>query len=656
MNSNTTKKEIAYRIAARTACVAAVFSMIVAALLLYDFSRRMSKDPSEALALRVARVALEKQPADEDLLAAYRAVDQQLRVEYFRQVAFAATGASLLCLGLVVMLAAAKTAATLRRKLPAPQPMAAPQDLESRWKPRAIGATAAVAVLLAGLAVALAVRRPGWLPTDEEVASTGPAANLPTSAQQQPESEVAGGGHERAAPLPSEKVVSESPRPSRRVIRETPSEGFSPREWSPKRKPKPEPALPTYVASDEEIRAAWPRFRGPDGSGISPYSDVPDTWDAPANKNVLWKATVPLPGSGSAIVCGQRVFLSGATATARQVFCFDTNSGALVWQRDVPSIPASTKPVELNGADFASSTPATDGRRVFAIFANGDLAAFNYGGELLWSKSLGIPQSSYGHAASLLVYKDLLLVPFDQGTVKAGLSKLLALEAATGNPVWQKSRPVSASWTTPIVIHHADRDQIITASNPWVIAYDPKDGSELWRAGDFGGGGDVAPSPVFAGGVLLAAANDHSPMLAIRPDGKGDVSRTHVLWKGEDNIPDLCSPVATDACVYLLDPNGMLTAYDTHAGEKLWEKDLGDFMKAPGDSSGKFLAKSSPSLVGKLLYVIGEDGKGLVLEPGKDGCKKVAATDLGEQCAASPAFQSGRIYLRGKKHLFCIGK
>jgi outer membrane protein assembly factor BamB len=615
MNSNTTKKQIAYRVAVRTALVAAVFSMIVAALLLYDFSRRTMKDPSEARALRVLRIALDKEPQNEDFLAEYRDTDQELRVEFFRQVALAASGASLLCLGLVVMLAAAKTAATLRRKLPAPQPMAVPQDLESRWKPWAIGAMAAVAVLLAGLTVALAVRRPAWLPTDEDVASLGTA----------------------------EQPVAPAPTPGTPRIQ---SGGFSPRPHAP--------APAGYVASDDEIRAAWPRFRGPDGSGISPYTDVPDTWDCLANKNVLWKTVVPLPGSGSPIVCGQRVFLSGATDKQRQVFCFDAKTGALLWQRDVPSIPASTKPVELNGADFASSTPATDGRRVFAIFANGDLAAFDYGGELLWPKSLGIPQSPYGHAASLLVYKDMLLVPLDQGSVKAGFSKLLALEAATGEPVWQKSRQVSASWTTPIVIHHADRDQIITVSSPWVIAYDPKDGSELWRAGKLEG--DVAPSPVFAGGVLLAAANDHSPMLAIRPDGKGDVSRTHVLWKGEDNIPDLCSPVATPSCVYLLDPNGMLTAYDTHAGEKLWEKDLGDFMKAPGESSGKFLAKSSPSLVGKLLYVIGEDGKGLVLEPGKDGCKKVAATDLGEQCAASPAFQSGRIYLRGKKHLFCIGK
>ncbi|MGA2064211.1 MAG: PQQ-binding-like beta-propeller repeat protein [Thermoguttaceae bacterium] len=601
MNDNATKKEIAYRIAARTAAVAAVFSVIVAALLLYDFSRRTTKDPSEAPALGALRVALDKQPGDEDLLAAYRDLDQQLRAEHFRQVAFAATGASLLGLGLLVMLAAAKTAATLRRKLPAPQPLATPQDLESRWKPWAIAGVAVVAALLAGLDVALSAWRPAWLPSDVELAS------------------LAG------------------PNPPTRAPREAWSGGLS---------PLPHP--PAYVATDDEIRTAWPRFRGPDGSGICPYSDVPDTWDVPANKNVVWKTAVPLPGSGSAIVCGQRVFLTGASETTRQVFAFDAKTGALVWRKDVPSTPASRQPVKLTGADFASSTPATDGRRVFAIFANGDLAAFDYSGELLWKQSPGIPESPYGHAASLLVYKDMLLVPLDQGTleqVKAGTgrSKLLALEAATGNPVWQKGRPVAASWTTPIVIRHADRQQIITASAPWVIAYDPKDGSELWRAGKFEG--DVAPSPVFAGGVLLVAANDHSPMLAIRPDGKGDVTRTHVLWKGEDNIPDLCSPVATETCVYLLDPNGMLTAYDTHTGNKLWEEDL-----------GHFTAKSSPSLVCKLLYVIGEDGKGLIFEPLKDHPKKVGVTDLGEPCVTSPAFQSGRIYLRGKKHLFCIGK
>jgi outer membrane protein assembly factor BamB len=617
MNGMTTKTETGYRIAARTAAMAAVFSAIVCALLLYDFYRRTMKDPFEAKALVSLKKAVELHPADEDLLAACRAMDERVRAEYFRQLAFAAVGASLLCGGLVVMLAAAKSAATLRRTLPAPQPLAAPVDLESRWKPQAIAAVAAVALALAGLDVAVCAWWPGWLPTDEELAQ--PTVSI------EPKAPV--------GPVATPATAS------------------------------------IYVATDEEIRTAWSRFRGPDGSGISPYTNLPETWDVPANKNVLWKTPVPLPGYNSPIVCGKRVFLSGATASRRQVFCFNAVTGQLLWQQNAPSAPASAKPATPQGAadeasstpapeapesereyrpparaDFASSTLATDGRRVFAIFANGDLAAFDYGGNVVWSKSLGVPDSMYGHAASLLVYKDMLLVPLDQGgEAKAGRSKLLALDAATGAPVWQKTRPVRASWTTPIVIHTAGGDQLVTSSEPWVIAYDPKDGSELWRAK--GLKFDVAPSPVFAGGLVLAAANEQSPLLAIRPDGKGDVSRSHVLWKAADNMPDLCSPVATDAAVYLLSSNGLVTGYDTRTGDMLWELNL-----------GKFHAMSSPSLVGNRLYLIADNGKGLVLEPGKSACKKLGTTDLGEPCATSPAFQSGRIYLRGKKNLFCIGK
>ena len=277
------------------------------------------------------------------------------------------------------------------------------------------------------------------------------------------------------------------------------------------------------------------------------------------------------------------------------------------------------------------------------MFANGDLAAFDYSGKLAWSQSLGIPDNAYGHAASLALYKDLLLVPMDQGTMTANRSKLVALNMATGKVVWQKIRPVGSSWTTPIVIQHAGRDQIITTANPWVIAYDPKDGAELWRAKCLQG--DVAPSPVYADGVVYATANDSAPLCAIKVDGKGDVTATHILWKGEDNVPDTCSPVATEKFVFLLTSAGMVTGYDAKKGDKLWEEDLGNL---------KF--KSSLSLVGSRLYLIDEDGKGVILEPGPDKCKKVGEMNLGEACVTCPAFQDGRIYLRGEKNLFCIGK
>ena len=269
--------------------------------------------------------------------------------------------------------------------------------------------------------------------------------------------------------------------------------------------------------------------------------------------------------------------------------------------------------------------------------------AFDFEGNLAWSLSLGIPENLYGHAASLAICNSTLLVPMDQATLKEGKSKLLAFDMASGKKLWQQNRSVPNSWTTPIVIHHADRDQVITVADPWVIAYDVRDGVELWRAKCCEG--DVAPSPVFAAGVVYAVGNNQKGMFALRADGKGDVTDTHVLWNGDENMPDLCSPLATEDFVFVLDSGGIVTAYDARKGGMLWERELGNV---------KF--KASPSMVGKRLYIISVEGQCLIFEPDRKECKKVGEAALGEPCVTSPAFQDGRIYLRGEKHLFCIGK
>ena len=193
---------------------------------------------------------------------------------------------------------------------------------------------------------------------------------------------------------------------------------------------------------------------------------------------------------------------------------------------------------------YAASTTATDGRRVFAIFANGDLAAFDFAGKLAWSKSLGMPENSYGHASSLTTYKNLLLVQFDQGSSRAPKSKLLAFDSATGRIVWQVARPVPNSWTTPIVIRvpTATRSSRppIRGSSPTIAA----DGAEIWRVKCLKT--DIGPSPTFADGRVFVA-NDNSELSAIRADGqrRRDRRRTS-LWKGEDGMPDTCSPLATE--------------------------------------------------------------------------------------------------------------
>jgi outer membrane protein assembly factor BamB len=175
-----------------------------------------------------------------------------------------------------------------------------------------------------------------------------------------------------------------------------------------------------------------------------------------------------------------------------------------------------------------------------------------------------------------------------------------------------------------------------------VIAYDAEKGGEIWRVKCLRQ--DVGPSPTFAGGVVYVVSQ-FPQLSAIRADGKGDVTKTKVLWIGEDGLPDTCSPLASEEFVLLLSSDGMLTCYEAKKGEKLWEEEFKD---------SNFC--SSPSLVGKQVYLFSTEGKSWVVEPTRQKCRRIAEGSLGEKCVASPAFQDGRLYIRGEKNLFCLGK
>ena len=189
---------------------------------------------------------------------------------------------------------------------------------------------------------------------------------------------------------------------------------------------------------------------------------MPDDWDGPSGKNIVWKSPVPLPGNSSPMVVAGRIFFTGADENQRQVFCYEAKTGKLLWQRDVPSTPESRKPVKLNDdTGYAACTMASDGRYVAAIFANGDLAAYDLDGKLAWSQSLGIPDNPYGHAASLSIYKNLLLVPLDQATAQG-----CPLEAAG---VGHRHRPhgLGADPRGAKFLDHADRDPRGRTATRW---------------------------------------------------------------------------------------------------------------------------------------------------------------------------------------------
>jgi outer membrane protein assembly factor BamB len=289
---------------------------------------------------------------------------------------------------------------------------------------------------------------------------------------------------------------------------------------------------------------------------------------------------------------------------------------------------------------YAASTMATDGRRAYAIFANGDLAAFNMDGKQVWAKNVGFPKNPHGHASSLMTVEGRLIVQLDQADAEQGLSKLIAFDGGTGRVAWQRNRPVAVSWATPLLVAAPSGSQIVTLAVPWVISYAARDGAELWRAE--GLNNEVTPSPVFAGGLVLATSPNEK-IMAIRPDGKGDVTKSHVAWEAEDNIPDISSPVGNGELVFAVTTPGMLTCYDAKTGKKQWEQDLA------------MECNASPTLVDDKLYIVTTKGLTLMVEAGR-AFRELGRNDLGEKVYATPAFVRGRIFVRGVEHLFCIGQ
>lgn len=598
MTVESTSKRSFYWSAAGVAAVAAAFLAVVAVVMVSDLVRLQRQDPRTSQALAAMKAELTKEPARGDLKQRIRRLDLEVRRDHFELRRRADVGARMLLGGAAAFLLAAGLAAWLRAALPAPEP----EDAEAAGRLARLAAharlgVAAVAILAAGTALG------AWLA-------------LP--------------------PLPEAPLeLGLAPTPG---AGETPATRANPATPSAATATASAPALP----SAQEYARNWPRFRGTGGTGIVTRANIPAQWDGPKNQNILWKSPVPLPGENSPIVWGKKVFCSGADRDAREVYCFDADTGRLLWKQPVASEHSPAEPpTVLSDTGYAAPTMATDGARVYALFANGDLAAFDLDGQAAWIRNLGLPANDYGHASSLLTFNGRLIVQYDQAGEEDGKSQLLAFDGATGKSPWSVDRPVAASWTTPVVASTPKGPQLLTMSKPWVIAYDPEGGDELWRA-KIMEAEDIACSPTWADGLAFFA-NAGSKLHALKTDGAGDVTETHVAWSAEDGLSDICSPLAGGGFVYLLTTAGTVTCYEAATGKKMYEKEL--------ESS----IKSSPSLVGDRLYMLDAAGVMHVVQAGAE-FKELARCPLGEESNCCPAFGDGRIYIRAEKNLYCIGK
>lgn len=393
----------------------------------------------------------------------------------------------------------------------------------------------------------------------------------------------------------------------------------------------------------------WPSFRGPGGQGVvsTVNRKYPQKWDIQTGENILWKTKVELPGKSSPILWGSRVFLTGGDKRRRAVFCYDRSTGkqlfsALIRTPTGVKIEVDGEPLEIyQDTGWAAPTPATDGKCVYAMFATGDVAAVDFDGKVKWVRNLGVPDSQYSFSASPVLHKGKLIIQFDQGyEADDGKSKLIALDTATGKTLWSEGRAVGGSWSSPVIFKTASGEQLITCANPWVIAYEPVAGKEIWRAKVLDG--DVAPAPVYADGVVYVT-NEQAQFVAIRTNGKGDVTKAHVLWRADDGLSDIASPLVDGNRVLQARDDGEMTCYNAKTGAKLWERYADDGFKA------------SPSLLDGVVYWPDNIGNTLLFKLA-DGFKLIRKNDLREPLPATPAFGDGRIYFRGTRHLFCVGR
>jgi outer membrane protein assembly factor BamB len=415
--------------------------------------------------------------------------------------------------------------------------------------------------------------------------------------------------------------------------------------------------------------ANWPGWRGADGRGVSNETAVPLEWSA--DSHIAWKTPIPGRGHSQPIVWGDRVFLTtaiegetvpGAKAVIHmeegkeflhpdsvganrkhvfKVLALDAKSGKLLWEREAwQGTPYDDR---HKRGSYASTTPVTDGKHVYVWFGPEGMYAYDFHGKLAWKKSLGgIATFGMGTGTSPVLYHDLVILQCDEDTGEK--SFIVALDKRDGREVWRTPRKVQASWSTPVIVSGAGRDELVTSGSELIVSYDPKTGKELWRTK--GVGSNAIPSPVYGHGlVILSAGFPAKKVIAVKLGGSGDVTATQVAWTYEKGTAYVPSPILVGDYVYLMSDGGIITCLDARTGEVKYEGG-----RPP--VSARFMA--SMVAVGETILQTSEAGDVFVVRAGPKH-EVIRTNSIDEPISASPAIANGRIYLRGEQHLYAIG-
>ncbi|HVX60840.1 MAG TPA: PQQ-binding-like beta-propeller repeat protein [Pirellulales bacterium] len=378
----------------------------------------------------------------------------------------------------------------------------------------------------------------------------------------------------------------------------------------------------------------WPQFRGPDGQGHAGQRGLPLEWSE--GQNIVWKAPVPGLGWSSPTILGRQIWLTTALDEGRSlhVVCMDRETGEV--QHDVEAFQIADPGKIHSKNSHASPSPILEGDRVYVHFGDNGTACLSTDGKVLWRNQELIYAHGHGPGGSPVLYKDLLIVSCD-GTDRQFVA---ALDKHSGKLRWQTKREGRMAYSTPLVIHAAGRDQVISTGGDAVVSYNPADGEEIWRV-RYDGYSEV-PRPVYGQGLVFICSGYNTPLLyAIRPDGEGDVTDTHVAWKTTKAAPLNPSPLLIGEELYFVSDRGVAVCADAKTGEQHWQKRL------PGNYS------ASPLAADGRIYFTNETGETTVIAPGKE-FKSLASNLVDGRTLASLAVSGKAIYLRTDTHLYRI--
>jgi outer membrane protein assembly factor BamB len=383
----------------------------------------------------------------------------------------------------------------------------------------------------------------------------------------------------------------------------------------------------------------WPRWRGPDGSGVSSEKQIPWQWSN--SSRIGWQYEFPGEGASSPIVWQDRVFLTSAEnhGVKRHLICLDRLTGELQWQQTV-----TDENPELTSAltGHAAATPVTDGKVVIAFFGNAGLVACDMAGMVLWRKELGPFDTELGMSSSPILFGDLVLQVCDHDGDRRRTfdSFVVALDRRTGDERWRSQRRgLFRSWSTPVVIPGEDGPLLVVNGQDALRAYDIASGVERWNWE--GMTGWVTPSPIYDGRFLLATSGRDGPIVLLRPEKIGTGAEEAVKWQHPRGGPYVCSPLLNDGRLYVHDERGILRCYDGLSGELLYRERL----------AGRFYA-SAVAADGR-IYVSNDSGVTYVLRCAPS-FEVLAENDLEEEILASPAISGRTLWIRTRTRLVCI--